>query len=242
MNRKVEVMRMRIRMLVMAVVLGYAGVASAVPVTLGQLMNAGVNGTVTCDDKVFSGFSATAGNDAASQALLGQALALMVNCSVVNGVDYLDFSGPLTVLNGSGSTSLMGDVLLHYTVTATGGHVIGLIDQVYTPNAPLGSGQISIGESAVGATASASSQLSFNPLVVSDPANGVFGPNLTLNPGQTSLTITKDINILANPGVISIGLSDVQQSFHQIPDGGLTLALLGFAMVGVEGLRRRLAK
>ena len=53
--------------------------------------------------------------------------------------------------------------------------------------------------------------------------------------------MTKDISLGIDDGEVSV--SQIQQSFHQgVPDGGLTLALLGSALVGCAGLRRKLSK
>ena len=227
-------MRNKISTLVMAAMLGGAGVANAIP--LSTLI---AGGTLTIDDKVFSGFNAQSANSS----LLAQAGQLDVTTSIASGgIDILSFTGPLALDNSAGSSSALGDVTLTYHVHSTGA-TIDYIDQMYTPNGLPGSGQIIIGETvANGVTIYANSTLTLVPTDLSDPAPEP-GDNLYVVPGQTDLNVTKDILITANAGMV-VGLSQVDQSFHQtgVPDGGLTLALLGFAMVGVEGLRRRLAK
>lgn len=228
-------MRNKINTLVMAAVLGCAGVANAT--LLSDLIRTG--GTITIDDKVFSGFGITSQNTA----LRTQAGELDVTTSILGGVDILSFTGPLALDNTLGTSTLLGDVTLLYHVTATGGNKITMIDQAYTPNGLPGSGQIIIGETAqnIANGVSANSTLTLVPTDLIDPASEA-GDNLLVVPGQTDLDVTKDILITANAGFV-VGLSQVDQSFHQnIPDGGLTLALLGFAMVGVEGLRRKLGK
>ncbi len=59
---------------------------------------------------------------------------------------------------------------------------------------------------------------------------------------HVSLTSSDTLSIvlrIAHP--VGGGLTTGDKLLH-VPDGGLTVALLGFALVGVEGLRRRLAR
>lgn len=205
-----------------------AGVANAIP--LGTLAPAG---TITIGDKTFSNF----GWQSANSQLNAEAAVLDVTASVSGGIYYLDFSG-LIALNG-GTLGALGDLKLTYTVTANPG-AITYIDQLYTPNALPSWGQITIGETVKnGATIYGTSTLTLNPTDLSDPQPEA-GDLLQIVPPQKTLNVVKDILISANPNEL-VGLSNVEQSFHQ-PDGGLTVALLGFALVGVEGLRRKLAR
>jgi len=54
--------------------------------------------------------------------------------------------------------------------------------------------------------------------------------------------ITLDVTHFVNPSLQAAGYTAVFTSDGDVPDGGLTVALLGFALVGVEGLRRNLRK
>jgi hypothetical protein len=219
--------------------LAFSGVANAL--TLGQLISN--QGTISIGDKTFSGFGivATGDNQAVIDALNAQAGGLNVSASIVGGVYYLDFAGQLFVDNTLGIANLHGDLKLSYTVTANPG-VITMIDQLYTPNAVGGTGQIIIGETvASGGVILANSTLSLDPGDLSDPVPE-RGDNLLVDPGQHTLNVVKDIQITAFAGA-HVGLSDVQQSFHQdVPDGGMTLVLLGAAVTCVGFARRKMSR
>jgi hypothetical protein len=226
--------KLYMRLLVAAVALSAVVAANAIP--LSQLVSQG--GTITIGDKRFWGFSySTTGPDAAN--IQAQAGALNVyTSSDSGGIYYLNFQGLV-------GTAIGGDLLLGYYVNALGGNTIDMIDQYYAPN--TFNGAVSIGEIVMaGNQVVANSIIGFNDY--SDP-KGEAGDNLYINPPQSGLQIIKDIGFL--PGVGDngavggyAGLSLLVQSFHQpgVPDGGLTLALLGFGLFGIEGLRRRLAK
>jgi hypothetical protein len=167
--------------------------------------------TLTIDDKTFSNFGYLATGADASE-LNTDAAGLQVTASSVGGVDYLDFGGLIAVNNLVGTSTLLGDLKLTYTVTANPGS-ISMIDQNYTPNALPSGGQIIIDETVAvpGGATVASSTLTLNPLVLSQTA----GPNLIVNPSEQQLLVTKDIFIGALAGQL-VGLSDVEQSFHQL--------------------------
>jgi hypothetical protein len=198
--------------------------------------------SITIGDKTFSGFTYTASDDQAS-ALADQALGLTISAFIGNGVNgvlgvyYLDFKGAIAINNLGGTSPLLGDLALSYTVTVNSGSTIDYIDQQYTPNGlPVPGNQIIIGETAIGATASANSTLTLNPTDISDPAPEV-GDNLNFSTGQTSVAVVKDILIAAATNQL-VGLSDVRQSFHQVPEPTTVIAgallLLPF---GVSTLR-----
>jgi hypothetical protein len=204
--------------------------------TLGDLFSSGAS--LTIGDKTFSGFHWNAsGGSSAVATLNSQAAALTVTASVLNGVYYLDFGGMITADNRSGNSDLLGDLNLFYTVTANPG-LISMIDQSYTPYGTAASGQIIIGETVnntLGITV-ANSTLTLNPSDLSDPV-AEAGDNLNISPGEPRLYVTKDILIDAFPGQV-VGLSDVKQSFHQVPEPA-TMSLLMFGAGGLWLLRKK---
>ena len=200
--------------------------------TLGDLFSSG--GSLTIGDKTFSGF----GWVNSDGLLNSQAAALTVTASILGGVYYLDWSGSLTVNNTTGSSAVLGDVTLTYTVTANPG-LINMIDQSYTPVGSAGSGQIIIGETVqvqnqTGETVG-NSTLTLNPLYTVEPP-AEQGDNLNFSP-ESQLFVTKDILIAALPGY-SVGLTDVEQSFHQVPEP-TTMALLVFGAGTLWIVRKR---
>ena len=59
--------------------------------------------------------------------------------------------------------------------------------------------------------------------------------------GAFPYSLTQRILIVSSPGV-STASARLSVGPAQVPDGGLALSLLGFALVGVEGLRRKFKK
>jgi hypothetical protein len=210
--------------------------------TLANLV--GTGGTLTIDDKTFSNFGYSSTADASE--LDAEAVNLIVSAYSSGGVDYLDWSGLILVNNSHGSSDLLGDLKLTYTVTANPGS-INLIDQQYTPNAIPAFGQIIIGETVYNGTAIVgNSTLTLNPTDLSDPAPEP-GDNLTINPSENQLSVVKDITIDAFAGDL-VGLSDVEQSFHQtttpVPEpasAGLFLSGL-VALACFNRLRKNIGK
>ena len=204
------------------------------------------NGSLTIDDKIFSGFNFHAVN------LSGfDASQITVTASIgLGGVDYLTFGGDMQIAGTSFATA---DLLLGYTVTATGGGSISMIDQEYTGGAVNGS--LLINETATSAGApTAHSQLSIND--VSDPnvyPNGNpfdIGENdlLLVVPSQTMLIVTKDLSFTilnGTPGnpISQVSVSSVQQSFHQVPEPTTIIAgvllLLPFGASTLRILRKK---
>jgi hypothetical protein len=202
--------------------------------------------TLSIDDKIFSGFSFHAVN------LSGfDANNIIVTASIgPGGVDYLTFGGNIQLAGFSFATA---DLLLGYSVTATGGQAISMIDQRYTGGAINGS--LLINETATSAGAPAAhSQLSVND--VSDPSvypNGNpfdVGENdlLLVVPPQTTLYVTKDLSFTifnGTPGnpISQVAATSVQQSFHQVPEPTTMIAgallLLPFGASTLRILRKR---
>jgi hypothetical protein len=189
--------------------------------TLGDLV--ADNGTLTIGDKTFSGFGYVASGADASE-LNTDAAGLNVTASIASGIYYLDFAGLIAVNNLGGASDLAGDLELTYTVTVNDpSQPIWMIDQNYTPNALPAWGQITIAETVkndAGATVG-NSTLTLNPTDLSDPP-AEPGDNLYINPNALQLFVVKDITIDADAGNL-VGLSDVDQSFHEVPEPGTML-------------------
>jgi hypothetical protein len=235
-------MKLRNRVLIVGAVVMAALVQTAqATTTLGDLIT---GGTITDGNLTFSDFGFSSSLDTAE--LTADADSLIVTSYLgggahggVPGAIYLDFSGFIGV-NNSGSSSLIGDLKLTYTVTASPGS-INYIDQQYTPNAVPTSGQIIIGETvAYQGNNVANSTLTLTPTDLSDP-KAEAGDNLYVNPSENVLNVVKDISIAANGGDL-VGLSDVEQSFHPVPEpttviaGVLLLLPLGASTIRI--LRR----
>jgi len=118
-----------------------------------------------------------------------------------------------------------------------------MIDQNYTPTAlPVAGNQIVIAETVANVlnVVVANSTLTLNPQDLSDP-NPEAGDNLNINPPQQQLSVIKDIVITAAPGQL-VGLSDVEQSFHQVPEPGtMLLGSLGGGLLLFLRSRRKVA-
>lgn len=193
-------------------------------------------GSLTIGDKTFTGFSATphtalAGFDPSS---------ITVVASIdANGIYYLDFQGPVSVNNLGGSGTLTGDLLLKYTVTANPGS-ISMIDQDYTPNTDFSHGDPNLSSISIGETVKNSGVTVGNSsLTLSDLSDPIAesGDNLFINPSVSSLAVSKDILITAGPHSL-VGLSDVEQSFHQVPEPTTIIAgVLLLLPLGASTLR-----
>ena len=198
--------------------------------TLADLVNN--NGTLTIDDKTFSGFSYSE-----SGLTSFNASQITVTASESGGIDYLTWSGNIS-LQGSLATA---DLLLNYVVIATHGE-INMIDQAYTGSAQ--NGFLAVDETAAlgafGGTIVGSSHLT--GLIPSNPpsyANDV----LNIVPPETALYVTKDIgfSVLDDSGGY-VTISAVSQSFHQVPEPTTMIAgallLLPFGASTLRILRR----
>jgi hypothetical protein len=190
------------------------------------------NGSLTIGDKVFSDFSFLA-----TGLTSFNASQIQVTASFSGGIYYLTWAGNMSLV-GTGPVS--ADLLLNYTVTALGGQ-IDMIDQLYTGSAqPVGGAFISVDETVRNSqgTLVANSHLQGDDL--SDPFAEV-GDDLIINPGESVLHVTKDIGFgILNPNGGFVTISQVSQSFHQVPEAGTTAMLaVGAALAGVAAFRRR---
>jgi hypothetical protein len=188
--------------------------------TLADLMDPnGTYNSLTIDDKTFSQFN-----------IVGSGLTsfdpanIIVTAYVNSGIEYLTWSGNISFTGGGPSTA---DLLLNYVVTSSAGS-IDMIDQAYTGTA-TGNGLLAISETVAtgsfGGTVVGSSQLSNYDL--SDPP-AEFNDYLTIQPPQTLLYVTKDIALaIPNDSLTLVTVSQVTQSFHQIPIPEPATLLLG---------------
>ena len=220
--------------------------------SLADLVNSG--GSLTIDDKIFSGFSFTENGLANLNTITPwDPSQITVTASVVAGIDILTFSGNMQ-LTTAGSTA---DLLLNYTVSTTSGNSIIMIDQRYTGGAQNGGLDIKETADSTGAP-TAHSELTVND--VADPntflaPTGAFDTGeqdlLGVNPGQTVIYVSKDIALSTfkpgDPGwdpnsPVQVTVSSAAQSFHQVPEpttviaGALLLLPLGASTLRI--LRR----
>ena len=192
------------------------------------------NGSLTIGDKTFTGFSAVE-----SGLISYNPNNITVTASEVNGNYLLTWAGNFSLLSG-GPGPASAELLLGYTVTASGG-AIDAIDQNYTGSAqPQPGTSLSVTETATvpggNGTIIASSYLNQTITSTSFTAVGAI-----LNPNESILTITKDIIFETSDGGL-ITVSQIVQSFDQVPEpttmiaGALLLLPLGASTLRI--LRR----
>jgi hypothetical protein len=204
--------------------------------SLADLINPHGNySSLTIDDKTFSQFS-----------IVGSGLTsfdpanIVVTAYVNNGIDYLTWAGNISFTGGGPSTA---DLVLNYVVSASAGS-INMIDQAYTGTA-TGSGLLAISETVAtgsyGGTVVGNSQLSNVDL--SDPP-AEFNDNLNIVPPQTLLYVTKDITLaIPNSNLTLVTVSQVTQSFHQVPEPGtVLLGCLAGGLLLLLKLQRQVAR
>jgi hypothetical protein len=244
-----QIMKLRLSPVILATAFAlYATVANAIsilPFDTSNLAALSNGGSLTVGDKTFSNFSFTPTNLTSFNAA-----GIVVTASIApDGTYLLNYGGNIEFAS---TTTGGADLVLSYRVTANPGQ-ISMIDQSYVGSAQVfgGVGFLSVDESAnVGGQTVANSHLQIGD--ISDPpaettSINVIGDNLFLTPPQSVIDVIKDIHfglVFGQPDdVIQAGditISSVTQSFHQVPDGGLSVSLLGFALLGLEGIRRRL--
>ena len=187
-------------------------------------------GSLTIGDKTFSGFSYNS-----SGLTSFNAAAIMVTASIVNGVYALTWGGNISLSSGGAATA---DLLLNYVVTANAG-LITTIGQSYTGTAIGGTLAVTetVAAGGVGGPVIATSQLDIT-------SSNSTGPQLTVNPGRSTLYVTKDIvfGTTENGGLVSI--SQVTQTFTQtaVPEPSTVVAgallLLPFGVSTLRILRK----
>lgn len=250
-TRELETLMRKLFKFTMAMALAGLLANTATAITIDDLDN---GGEISIGDKIFGDFSWTPSGAAGG----AQASDVVVTLGQNGGDYFIQFQGPLN--SGLGTAR---DFALLYTVrTASGAARIDAIDQAFTFSSGGGGGLVMIGETAriggFGGQAVGQSSIGF-ALVgdFNDPPGEptTQGDQLTLTSNGTplgnpitvsKLWITKDILLDGNGsndpnGAGSVGATIIRQSFHQVPDGGSTLLLLGSALSALSllGLRRK---
>jgi hypothetical protein len=231
-------MKLKFKTALLVAVAACSSVASAI--TQDFLQNlVDTNGSLSIGDKTFSGFGYLASNLADFNPSN-----IKVEAKQIGSTYFLSWTGNISV---AGTGLVTGDLALSYTVTASAG-IITEIDQRYAGNVVNGIGAVAISEIVANSKGLGvgNSNLSLGDIV--DDAWNVEGDDeLVLKYGGDSvLYVVKDIAlaVLANQGQLGFAsISYVEQSFHQenrVPDGGSAVALLGIALVGLQGLRRKM--
>ena len=206
-----------------------ANAPTATSDTLAHLVASG--GSLAIGDKVFSNFDFVA-----SGLTSFDASQIRVSASFSGGVYFLTWAGNMSLVSGGPATA---DLVLNYRVTATAG-LIDMIDQFYTGSAQGTAGSfLAIDETVRDTTGRIVANSHLDGTDLGDPF-AEPGDNLNINPGRTTLDVTKDIAFgLVNGGFVTV--SEVRQSFHQnpIPEAGTVgLLVLGLAVVGIAALRK----
>jgi hypothetical protein len=210
--------------------------ASLTSSTLASLSD---GGSLSVGDKTFTGFSYLA-----SGLTSFNAAEIVVTASIGNdGVYYLTWGGNM----GYSSSSLQAssaDLLLKYIVTANAGQ-IDMIDQSYTGGTENGS--INVTETVRANVNGLGNEIVATSHLTTTLNSEFVGPNLYVNPAQTTLYVTKDIYFTVyGKGYASV--SEVSQSFHQtaVPEPSTVVAgallLLPFGVSTLRILRKNKAQ
>lgn len=179
---------------------------------LASLVNNG--GTLSVGDKTFSGFT-YADNGLTSF----NAANITVTASVgPDGVYYLTWEGPIVLTRSEANApAASAHLSLGYTVTANPGQIF-MIDQSYTGSAQPSGASLAVDENVfVDGVNVANSHLGIGDM--SDfpfPPTGEAGDKLTFNPASL-LHITDDISFDIGSGGGLVFISEISQSFHQVP-------------------------
>ena len=219
-------------------VFGFTSALGVTPLFAQVLTLAGLTngGTISIDDKTFSGFSYQA-----SGLTSFNPNQIIVTATESGGIDYLTWSGNITFRSDGFGTA---DLLLNYIVTSTG-KPIDLIDQSYTgiaTNVLLAINE-TVATGAFGGTVAGYSHLEIGD-TNDPPGEPVQGDNLIINPSQSVLYVTKDMGfaVISQDGG-SVTIDQVVQSFHQIPEpSAMLLGSLGGGLLLVLRLRRQVRR
>lgn len=208
-------------------------VAQAVQYNLQDLVS---GGTIRIGDKLFSDFqfvSSTGGS-----ALTAGGVQVVADYAGENY--WLDFVGSFISAPGQ-----QNDWAVWYSVsTVPSAPRIAAIDLAY--NLTLGG----IGYVGIGETVYQGGFFNGNPVAQAtvgtpvDPSDppAEQGDVLDLSEALRKVYVTKDIHVWNTGTDGIIGASIIHQSFHQVsvPDGGVTLGLLGLGLTGLGLIRRKM--
>jgi hypothetical protein len=193
-------------------------------------------GTLSIDDKTFTGSTYTESGLTSFDPNL-----IIVSVSQSGGIDYLTWSGNMSLTTGSAGLTT-ADLKLTYIVSASHGTING-IDQAFVGSSV--NGFLTVDES-VNTGGFAGTLVAYSHLEIGDftdpPAEGF--DVLPIIPPQTLLYVTKDMAFATiGPGLTTV--SSVTQSFHQVPEPTTMVAgallLLPFGASTLRFLRRRTA-
>jgi hypothetical protein len=205
-------MKIRNTAAVVAAIATVVTIQSAQAAFTDNLADLIAGGSLSIGDKTFSGF--TAHMDGLTSY---NPINISVTASQVGDNYYLTWGGNISLASAAGTT-VSGDLLLGYTVTASAG-VIVAIDQTYT-----GFGQNTVGVTPGGTFISVAENVyapnSITSLAHSFLTEAVTGTDFTavgaiLPVGQPSVNVTKDIGFAATDGGF-VTISQVIQSFDQV--------------------------
>ena len=226
-------MRNKIKIVLAATtIVGLAGTASALDITLDSLLVPGA--TLQVGDKLFSNFG---WNSATIPDAGVNILTIQPGNPLYAGNYGIDIQGGFTQF-GPGSL----DADLTYEVQVVGSPL--LISDVHQV---VNGGGIGDFVAAVSEVVSSPNGSTLASLFNGASLQGSFAVGYaTIVPPLQAVFIDEDINITVDALGVVASISDIQQTFSQtpagVPDGGATAALLSLGLLAVEGLRRKVSK
>lgn len=189
--------------------------------------------SLTIDDKTFSDFSFL---DSGLTTFDATKITVTAYYNPATGYDYLSWKGNMSFATAGTGTA---DLVLNYVVTASAG-AINSIDQAYTGSSI--NGLLTVDETAA-LGSFGGNVVGYSHLQIGDLSDPPAEANDLLNivPPETALYVTKDMALAVIGGGFTT-ISQVTQSFHQVPEPTTVLAgallLLPFGASTLRILRR----